>query len=175
MSSVAGLTEAVTLIRDLTLFRLVAGDGPALEKIAALCKTNTLPKGSTVIDEGLDGQELYIIRSGIVEVLKRTMHGDSYTVSELSAGAQGFFGEVALLDSEKRSATVICKTDCDFYIIDRLSFNRFGDENPRLGLLVTREISHILCQRLRKANADIISLFDALVSEVEESGGIANS
>jgi CRP/FNR family cyclic AMP-dependent transcriptional regulator len=146
-----------------------------MEKIAALCKTLTLPKGATVIEEGQDGQELYIMRTGVVEVLKKTMQGEPYTVSELSADTHGFFGEVALLDAEKRSATVTCKTDCEFYMIDRATFSRFGDENPHLGLLVTRELSHILCQRLRKANADIITLFDALVSEVEESGGIARS
>jgi CRP/FNR family cyclic AMP-dependent transcriptional regulator len=166
------LTETVILVRGVTLFRSIADDTAAMQKIAAQCRFVTFEKGHRVIEEGQDGQELYIIRSGIVEVVKRTKHGDHYTVIELSADNHGFFGEVALLDSDKRSATVICKTACELAVIDRETFVRIGDDDPKLGLLVTRELSHLLCQRLRKANEDIITLFDALVGEVEEAGGI---
>ena len=93
-------------------------------------------------------------------------------VTELSADMNIFFGEVALLDPDDRSATVRCKTDCEFFVLTRDKFVTYGDEHPKTGLLITREISKILCQRLRKSSADIVTLFDALVEEVEKSGGI---
>ena len=132
----------------------------------------TLPAGKTAIAEGDFGEEFYIINSGTVEIVKRTRSGDPYTVAEISAEMNAFFGELALLDPDKRSATVICKTDCEFYILNRDQFTEHGNRYPRAGLLVTREISKILCRRLRKANTDMITLFDALVNEVRESGGI---
>jgi CRP-like cAMP-binding protein len=83
-----------------------------------------------------------------------------------------FFGEIALLDPDERSATVRCKTNCDFYVLDRNQFIKYGNENPKIGLVITRELSRILCRRLRKSNNDIVTLFDALVEEVEKSGGL---
>jgi CRP-like cAMP-binding protein len=93
-------------------------------------------------------------------------------VTALSAAMNIFFGEVALLDPDKRSATVTCVSDCSFYLITREKFLALGERNPRLALSITRELSRIICNRLRKANADIITLFGALVEEVAESGGL---
>ncbi|MBD3393868.1 MAG: cyclic nucleotide-binding domain-containing protein [Chitinivibrionales bacterium] len=116
---------------------------------------------------------LYVIKSGTVEIVKKTMQGDPYTVTELRADMNIFFGEMALLDSDKRSASVTCKTDCDFYVLKREDFLKLGEINSRASLAITRELCRILCRRLRKMNSDVITLFDALVGEVEESGGIA--
>jgi CRP-like cAMP-binding protein len=83
-----------------------------------------------------------------------------------------FFGEVGLIDKDKRSATVVCKTDCEFYVLSRENFLALGARSPSIGLIITRELTKIVCQRLRKANNDIITLFDALVEEVAQSGGV---
>jgi hypothetical protein len=45
---------------------------------------------------------------------------------------------------------------------------RFGNENPDLGLKITRVIAQKLAERLRKSNKDIITLFSALVDEVAD-------
>lgn len=166
------LEERIERLKNISLFKDIAGDNDAIEQIASLFEKVTYNKGSSVVKEGEDGNELYIIKSGVVEVVKTTFHGEPYTVVELSGEMNIFFGEVALLDPDKRSASVICKTDCEFYVLARDKFVKFGNENPYVGLIVTRELSTILCKRLRKANTDIITLFDALVEEVGESGGI---
>ena len=57
-------------------------------------------------------------------------------------------------------------------MINRDDFTRLGEQDPRLGLLVTRAIGKELSKRLRKANQDIIILFEALVEQVAESGGL---
>jgi CRP-like cAMP-binding protein len=76
------------------------------------------------------------------------------------------------MDREVRSASVTAETDCEFLLINREDFTRLGEENPRLGLIVTRAIGRELSKRLRKANEDIIALFEALVEQVAESGGL---
>ena len=107
-------------------------------------------------------------------MIKKTRPGDPYSVAELSADMNIFFGEMALLDQEKRSATVVCKRNCEFYVLNREDFIFLGNRHPSIGLVITRELSKIVCKRLRKANTDIIVLFDALVEEVTESGGMGD-
>lgn len=172
MSSDQGLKKQIEDLKKISLFKHIAEDHDAMENIANLFKTASLTKGSDVLEEGVYGDSLFIIKSGTVLVIKKTKQGDPYVVTELNADMNIFFGEVALLDPERRSATVRCKTDCEFYSTDKEQFTKFGDAYPGLGLLITREISRILCQRLRKSSADIVTLFDALVEEVEKSGGL---
>ncbi len=171
-SRMGEIGDRISRIRKISLFKGIADDTEALNALADLFMIRTLPRGKAVITEGDFGEEFYIINSGTVEIVKRTRSGDPYTVAEISAEMNAFFGELALLDPDKRSATVTCKTDCEFYILNRTQFTDHGNRYPGAGLLVTREISKILCQRLRKANTDMITLFDALVNEVRESGGI---
>lgn len=164
--------EKIEILKKISLFKHIAGDPSAMEHIARLFKTVSYTKGNDVIEENVFGDSIFIIKSGTVQVIKKTMQGDPYVVTELTADMNIFFGEVALLDPEKRSATVRCKTDCEFYVLDKEQFTKFGNDNPQIGLLITRELSRILCQRLRKSSSDIVTLFDALVEEVEKSGGL---
>ena len=176
MNSDIPLSEKMDLLQRISLFDKLSGHTGALEELARLFSTISYPRGYRVITEGTESDEnnaLYIIKSGTVEIIKKTRPGDPYKVAELRADMNIFFGEMALLDHEKRSATVVCRTDCEFYVLSRKEFIALGDRSPATGLIVTREISKILCQRLRKANNDVITLFDALVEEVAQSGGVA--
>jgi CRP-like cAMP-binding protein len=79
----------------------------------------------------------------------------------------GVFGELSLLDRVLRSATVVAETDCRFLVIARERFHAFGDRHPAAGLVVTRRLAERLAARLRRANEDMVTLFSALVHEVE--------
>lgn len=172
MNSNQKIKEKIENLKKISLLKDIADDSSAIETIGQLFQTVSYTKGSDVLEEDVHGDSIYIIKSGTVLVIKKTMRGDPYVVTELSADMNIFFGEVALLDPEKRSATVRCKTDCEFYTLSKEQFVKYGDEYPRNGLLITRELSRILCQRLRKSSSDIVTLFDALVEEVEKSGGL---
>lgn len=175
MSADGETIRKIELLGRISLFSGLSGNEAALSELARLFTTVSYPQGSPVIVEGNesgDNDALFIIKSGTVEIIKKTRQGDPYKVAELSAEMHIFFGELALLDREKRSATVVCKTDCEFYVLSRKDFLALGDRAPAIGLIVTRELSRIICQRLRKANNDIITLFDALLDEVASSGGV---
>jgi len=170
------VSRKIGLLRRISLFEKLGDDADALEELARLFTTVTYPQGHRVVIEGSESREdeaFFIISKGVVEVIKRTRPGDPYKVAELSADMHIFFGEMALLDQEKRSATVVCKTDCEFFVLSRNDFLALGDRSPATGLVITRELSKIICQRLRKANNDVIVLFDALVEEVAASGGVS--
>jgi CRP-like cAMP-binding protein len=165
--------DAVAKCRQVSLFYGLQNNEKALRHIAELFTIKQCSAGAKVISEGESGDVLFIIKSGVVTIVKKTKPGDPYTVAELSGENNMFFGEMALIDDDKRSATVICKTDCEFYLLTRDQFTRLGDMYPDVGLAMTRQLSEMLSSRLRKANSDIVMLFDALVGEVVESGGLS--
>lgn len=146
------------------LFAALGGQ-PALADLAAACELHRAGAGEVVVSEGTEGDTMYVITRGRVRVEKRTRYQDTYTVTFLGPGE--FFGEVALLNRDRRSATCLAESDCEFVVITRERFLAFGDRHPASGLLITRKIAGRLADRLLKANEDIITLFSALVEEVE--------
>jgi len=81
--------------------------------------------GDIVIQKGQIGRELYVISRGEVEVLA----DDGKVVATLSDGA--YFGEIALLTSAPRTATVRASTDCDCFFLDKADFTRVLRDRPQ--------------------------------------------
>lgn len=157
-------------LRKIDLFQGIKDDDQRLAKLAGIVSVRHCKAGHQVITEGEEGSELYVLNKGTVAILKRTLDNDVYTIVRLRDDEDVFFGELALMDAELRSASVSADTDCEFLVISRNDFNSLGEEDPRLGLLVTRALGRALSKRLRKTNEDLIILFEALVGEVAEGG-----
>lgn len=160
--------EIIDRIRNISLFKDVKDNDEALRKIINIISVKNFSKGSIIIEEGKQGEEMFILNKGKVIIEKKTLEDESYTVVELSDEMNIFFGELALMDNDLRSATVQTLTNCECYVIKKSDFEKLGNEEPKIGLLITREIAKILSGRLRKSNKDIITLFEALVSEIAE-------
>ncbi len=170
MSAAAKTPQELHLVlghlQGLPLFSLP--DPEALADLAAVCQMQRTRAGEVVLEEASEGDTMLVIVSGRVRVEKKTLHQDSYTVSFLETG--NFFGELAMLDRDRRSATCVAETDCDFLVIHRDDFIAFGDRHHAAGLTLTRRIASRLADRLLTANDEIVTLFTALVQEVE--GGL---
>ncbi len=138
--------------------------------LAKCIKEIQIAKDHFVIKEDESGDRMFIIYKGEVEIIKNTLGGDSYTVTTLNDEHNAFFGELALIADDKRSASIKTLTDCTFFTICKDVFTRLGDENPKIGLLITRQIARILAERIRKSNSDVITLFEALLEEVDVDG-----
>jgi len=148
---------------------LFAGlEASAIESLSAVCQVQKVPKGRAIVEEDSLGESMFVLMRGRVRVEKKTPADDRYTVTFLSHERGDFFGELGLLDSDRRSATVTAETECEVIVIERDRFLQFGDANPVAGLSVTRRIASNLASRLRRANDDVITLFAALVHEVGE-------
>jgi CRP/FNR family transcriptional regulator, cyclic AMP receptor protein len=148
------------------LFADVVSDPPALDHLVEICTLERARSGDVVIREGSEGDAFYVILSGRVRTEKLTPSHDPYTVASLVAGS--FFGELSLLDRDIRSATVVAEADCDLLVITRDRFLAFGDRWPGPALLLTRRLAERVARRLRRANEDVVTLFGALVHEVEQ-------
>lgn len=101
-----------------------------LEIAIAAFKHVDLPKGAEVIRQGDDGDELYLLESGVVDFYIRR-EGDEHPgikVKQMSKPGDEF-GELALLHNAPRKATVIVVEDCILWSLSRNVFNAVMTEN----------------------------------------------
>ncbi len=154
-------------LRKIKLFEDFAEDIEALERIFQIGALQNVKKGDRIIQEGDEGDTLFILLSGSVRIEKTTLQNQPYTVVLLREEHNVYFGELALIDNDRRSATVQAESDCLLFTLHRDTFLKFCEENPYMGFKITMQIARKISASLRKMNMDVITLFEALVSEVE--------
>lgn len=155
-------------LKQIEVFEKIKDNKEYMSALMNVCSVRDYKAGDTIIKEGDMGTEMFIVYQGGVEIKKRTRAGDNYTVVFLKAEYNVFFGELALIDDDKRSATVVASEDSSFIVISKENFIALGDEHPYVGLTITRAISKILATRLRKTTSDMLTIFDALVNEIKD-------
>jgi CRP/FNR family cyclic AMP-dependent transcriptional regulator len=153
-------------LKSIPLFKRFADKPDVLNEVINQLETVKFTKGHEIIKEGATGEEMYILLTGEIEIAKFTMEKERYTVAKLKDSFNIFFGELALVDTDKRSASVTALTDCELLVLTRTKFLELGQKNPEIGWHLTLEIASILSSRLRKANEDAIILFETLVHEL---------
>ena len=154
-------------LRQIPLFEEIKENDAHLKELQDICRLKSASAGEFLIKEGDIGDEMFIVFSGGVEIRKQTRAGDDYTVVRLDADQNVFFGELALIDDDKRSATVIASRDSSFLVIKKTDFLNLAKRNPQICLPITLAISKILSARLRKTTDDMLTIFDALVNEIK--------
>ena len=160
-------SEIIEKLKKIILFSDFEKDQERLLKVYSLMEKEIFRAGEIIIKEGDVGDKLYILNQGTVKVFKKTLNDDDYAVAVLKAEFHIFFGEVALIDSDKRSATVMAQDDCEVLSISQKKYLKLCEDDPLMGYKVTLQIARRLTTSLRKVNTDVITLFEALISEVE--------
>jgi CRP-like cAMP-binding protein len=105
------------------------------------------PKGTVLFNEGDEGEEMYIIRSGRVAIKKRVAHGE-ITVATLEKG--DFFGEMALLERIPRTAGAEMAEDGDLIVIGSDVFGDMVKSNPEIAVRMLRKYSLRLRETTRQ-------------------------
>ena len=100
--------------------------------------------GDVIFREGDEATELFVIKSGQVRI-----QIGNRTVAEF--GQDSIFGEMALIDSEPRSATAIATNDVELVPVSEKQFLFLVSQTPYFALKVMR----VLAQRLRVTNKTI--------------------
>jgi len=125
-------------LRTVDLFRPLSDD--ELRKVMARSRPLHYAAGERVIEEGSPGDSFFIIDQGQVLVSKR-MGGADREIARLMEGQ--FFGEMALLTGERRSATIEAATDVDLFMIDKPAFQDILAANHTIAV----DISTLLSER----------------------------
>jgi CRP-like cAMP-binding protein len=115
-------------LRAIPLFRTLAVG--VLSELVGRFESRQVPAGAVIVREGEPGDELYIICRGTVEVGRSNKSGQRAVLSILRDG--DFFGEMALLRSEPRSATVRAVAPTLLLVLSRASAKALMKRHPKL-------------------------------------------
>jgi CRP/FNR family cyclic AMP-dependent transcriptional regulator len=149
MTTVRPSKEALDSLRTIPLFAGVDDDD--LESIAALLIERRIPKGHTIVEEGLSGDYMYILAEGQVKVTKLSGDGREKILELLGPG--DFFGEMSLLDNAVRSASVKGLSDTRILALSRNDFLKELRHNPDLAMAVIQELTHRVRQMDEQASS----------------------
>ena len=116
-----------------------------LEAIARRLQREHYHKGATVFAEDEPGDCMYLIESGQIKVLS-DRNGREKILSYLGPG--NFFGEMALLLGDKRSATARVVIDADLLVLRKQDLEELLDQHPTIAVMMTRELG----RRLERKN-----------------------
>jgi CRP-like cAMP-binding protein len=118
----------------------------ALEEISRLMVNVSFKAGETIFLEREPGDALYIVDCGSVRIWVHDRDANEVILSELKPG--DFFGELAVLDGGKRSASATASVDTTLHCLRREEFQGFLAQHPQAALEVIRGIG----ARLRQTN-----------------------
>jgi CRP/FNR family transcriptional regulator, cyclic AMP receptor protein len=132
-----------------------------LELVAALCEPNSYAEGDIVFEENASSDDLYIIRSGRVEILVDPARVgyeqgqvEMSVIAELRQGQ--ILGEVALVDQGLRSATVrVSAENTQLLRISRQRLMLLCDTYPELGYKLMKNLAADLALKIRNSDLTI--------------------
>ena len=141
------------MLDNVELFEKLPSD--AIESLAQHAVKRNYPKNAILFMEGDSNDSLYIVESGKVKVFVTGDDGRQVTLN--FEGPGDYFGELALIDGEKRSASVMAVTACVIIIISRANFRDFLASYPTVNLdLMQALVKHI--RELTKSVRDLALL-----------------
>ena len=164
-------------LEDIPLFSGINDE--SLQEIAAMMRKSEYKNGDTIIKDGTEGSDLFILAQGQVSVAKKMTLLDSYgedtknrdkALLQMSGEDKPFFGEMAVFSKELiRSATVTAGSDCVVYRLDIERFTEFAEKNCGAGMIFYKNLARIMAERLKSSNSDILKLTTALCLALDEN------
>ena len=119
--------------------------------VAAVCEIENFKAGSLIFQEDTDGDCMYVVASGMLEVL---LKGQNLTFK----GPGEFIGEVALLQRGKRTASVIAKEDSTLLSLQRADLDEVFKKDPSLERHFYRAMLEMVMERMIEQGREIAQL-----------------
>jgi CRP/FNR family transcriptional regulator len=142
-----GSEGVVELLRRVPLFSELSGS--ELERIAQVAIPRSYPRDTRVFHEGDPGDACYIVRSGTCRVTREHPDGRAITLATLGPGA--IFGELAMFDGERRSASVETSDSTELLALPAADVRSLIRQHPEMA----EKLVVALTRRLREANERI--------------------
>jgi CRP/FNR family cyclic AMP-dependent transcriptional regulator len=129
------------------------------EELSRLAASATLVRHrhqATIFQKGDPGASMMAVVRGRVKICTYSADGKELVLNIIDRG--GLFGEIALLDGQRRSADAVAIDDTELLVLDRNRLLPFLNENPAIPI----RLIEVLCQRLRSTSE---ALEDALLRD----------
>ena len=140
--------DPLAVFKSVELFEGLSDE--ELDSVLGICHQRSYKAGELLTEQGQQGDELFVIQEGFVEVLHRESQSDTTPKTVVNLGRGQIVGEMALVDRGRRSATVRAISDESIMqVIQRDDFDRLCENNHHLGYTVMRNIAADLSFKLR--------------------------
>lgn len=151
-------------------FMFTSLDEEELNTVILACVETSVKKGTEIITQGDNGDKLYIIDQGTVECYKKTNTEPRKHLCDLNPGDA--FGELALLYNCPRAASVVAKSDCLLWALDRETFNHIvkGSASKRINTYETflKDVEILKSMDVYELNKLIMVLKNSIFEDGQE-------
>ncbi len=137
-------TDVVELLGRVPVFSAL--EPHDLERIAQMAVPRSFQPGEAVFREGDSSDTCYVVREGHARAVRS--HGDGRTITLATFGPGDFFGELAMFEDERRSATVEAIEPTSVIGVLGPDMRRLMDERPQ----IAARLAIALGRRLRETN-----------------------
>lgn len=155
MSTSITLESIITFLLETPMFEDL--DGTELAEIVHILQVQRLRAGQFVFREGEIGASWYVVFEGEVEVLKDAGI-ELHTVATL--GPRACFGEMAILDGSRRSATVRAVSDCTVFRFPKQGFDALLRDDNLAAYKLVYQMARVLAARQRRTTSRLADLVD---------------
>lgn len=146
------LDEITGMLIECDLFNQLPSN--EIRSVARYFNVSRINKGDSLFKEGDTGTFMGVVHEGTISVRKANQGGKKVEVATLPKGRA--FGEMAVLDNERRSATCVAATDCILLTLSKDALDKMLEETPRAGARILRAIAVSLSRRLRVAVGKLV-------------------
>ena len=133
------ILERILLLREIPIFADLSPDD--LKLVAETAREEWYPQNTVIFHQGDEGNLMFVIVEGHLHVL-RSANGTEQILAERSSG--DFVGEMAIIESAPRSATLRTQSDVRVLAIDGETFKGILRERPDVSFAVLRSVSRRL-------------------------------
>lgn len=138
------MSADVTMIGEVPIFALM--DEEEREALAQMMDCQEFKAGQTLFEYGDHGAEIYIVRSGQVEIYVENTDGEKVVLAKNERG--DVIGEISFLDGGSRSATAVALETTQTLVLHRERLLEFIERHPHAAL----DLLTVLGRRLRASN-----------------------
>ena len=136
----------ISLLEDVPIFAGLQEE--ALELLLEQATKLDYAENETVVREGDASNLLFLIGSGFVRIIKN--FGKPNQIELITLGAKDFFGEMCIIDTLPRMATVVTGAPSTLFSISSMAFHRLYQKMPAQHSILILNIARDLARRLRK-------------------------
>lgn len=151
----------VFILRGIPLFENL--DSNDLRFIADRLTKESYPKGVYVFKEGDIGDAMYLVESGQVAVLDKKLRDIAHI------GPGGFVGEISLLLTQRRTASLRVVIDAELWALHKRDFDELLTTRPAIGIEMMRELSQRLVTTTHKQRQTTPRQFTAFVTPMNDA------
>lgn len=125
-----------------------------MDRLARYMRVYRAQAGQAIIRESDEGDFMFLILAGAVDIFKTNLQGDRQLMTSVGAGAT--LGEMSMFDGEPRFATCIATDTTTLAVLTRDDMAQLVLEDAALGAKILIELVALLSQRLRQTSSRLM-------------------